>query len=89
MPEGAARTCCSYCGYTFGTHAPDCTRKLAWLNAYARTLPPARQRELAELASLARLAAASGRQFRYVSLSLAQIDAVLDDLAGVGQAVPP
>jgi hypothetical protein len=27
MPEGARRTRCKSCGWTFGTHAPDCDAK--------------------------------------------------------------
>lgn len=27
MPEGARKTQCQSCGWTFGTHAPDCERQ--------------------------------------------------------------
>lgn len=81
-PLGALITACPSCGYTYGTHAPECAGRLAWLNAYARTLPPDRQRQIAELAHFARAAAASGLHFRYVPLSLAALDALLEGLTG-------
>lgn len=80
-PPGALITACPACGYTYGTHAPECPGRIAWLIAYARTLPTERREQLAELVHFARAGAARGLHFRYVPLSLIELDALLEGLA--------